>query len=190
MYCVIQELQRKKPDTNGAYKELTVFTNPFNIKDAPQYGYCFAGEKFERPIRTAYKISVHESKRANGVVTKKQFVVTTVGYYDFSTDWFALGDYGERIMTIAEKLNTDAGTVYDIIDKKVSPLQQGIKVEFEQTEEYRTSAKHKEIIKLYRKEKALFSQMYGCPEAEYEYCFNVFGELMNKNYYEIIINKA
>ena len=71
MYCVIQELQLKKADTNGAYKGLAVFTNPFNMRNIPQYGYCDAGERFERPIKTAYKISVHESKRVNGVVTKK-----------------------------------------------------------------------------------------------------------------------
>ena len=184
MYCVIQELQRKRPDTNGAYRQLGVFVNPFNTRDIPQYGYCETGDQFGRPIRTTYKISIHESKRVNGVVTKKQFVVTTADYYTFATDWFSLGEYDDKISAIAEKLCVDVGVVYDLLENKISPLEERIKAEFEKTEEYMTNAKHREIIALYKKAKAEFSQKYGCHELEYDYCFNVFGELMNANYLE------
>jgi hypothetical protein len=193
MYCAIQELQLKRPNTNGAYKQLAVFTNPFNPRrDALQYGYCYTGDQFERPIRTTYKISIHESKRVNGVVTKKQFVVTTVDYYTFATDWFALGDYAEKIVIIADKLNVDYQIIYDTIKAKISPLQEHIGSEFKKTEEYIASTKHNEIIALYKKEIAKFSKKYGCSELEYEYdyCFNVFGELMNENYYERIVSDA
>ena len=189
MFCVIQEIQLKKSNTLGAYKNLEVFTNPFNFqKNIPQYGYAESGERFERPIRTAYKISIHESKRVNGVVTKKQFVVTTVDYYHLADDWFALVDFEDKILLIAEKLNVYAGDVYDAIEAKTEPLEARIKAEFQRTEEYKTKLEHKRIISLYRAEKAKFAEMYECSEVEYDYCFNVFGELMNREYYEQIVS--
>ena len=189
MFCVIQEIQLKKPNTLGAYKDLEVFTNPFDFKkNIPQYGYAESGERFERPIRTAYKISVHESKRVNGIVTKKQFVVTTVDYYHIADGWFALGEYEEKVLYIAEKLNVYAGNVYDAIEAKTEPLEARIQAEFQQTDEYKTKLEHKRIISLYRAEKAKFAEMYKCSELEYDYCFNVFGDLMNREYYEEIVS--
>jgi len=188
MYCIIQELELKKADKLGAYKQLAVDTNPFNRREFPQYGYHKTGERFERPIKKAYKISIHESKRVSGVVTKKQFVVTTANYYTFATDCFALGDLDDKIEPIVEKLNVDIDTVYEMLEKKIKPLQERIIAEFEKTEEYATSAKHREIIALYKKEKALFAEKYRCPDSEYDFCFNVFGELMNADYLETFKN--
>ena len=122
MFCVIQELQLKKHNDLSAYKRLEVMTNTFRMNKHPQYGYCDAGDRFYRPIRTTYKISVHENKRINGVVTKKQFVVTTADYYTIAEGWFALGDYVDRISGIAEKLNVDIDVVYDVITAKTAPL--------------------------------------------------------------------
>ena len=101
-------------------------------------------------------------------------------------DWFALGEYDEKIADIAENLNADVGAVYDIIDEKISPLQKRIQAEFQQTEEYLTKTKHDAIIARYRKEKAQFSKKFRCPENEYDYCFNLFGELMNESHYKKI----
>ena len=191
MYCVIQELKLKKANTLGAYRQLAVMTNPFNIrKDVAQYGYCDAGEQFERPIKLAYKISVHESKRVNGVVTKKQFVVTTVDYYTLASGFFTLGDYADRIEPISEKLNVDAGAVYDLLEAKIALLEERIRAEFELTEEFVVSAKHEAIIARYREAKAEFAKKHKCPEGEYDFCFNVFGELMDANYLEIIAKGA
>jgi len=122
LFCVIQELQLKKYNDLGAYKRLEVMTNPFRTSKHPQYGYWETGERYHRPNRTAYKISVHENKRINGVVTKKQFVVTTADYYTIAEGWFALGDYVDRISGIAEKLNVDIDVVYDVITAKTAPL--------------------------------------------------------------------
>lgn len=190
MYCVIQELQLKKADTSGAQKDLEVITNPFNTRSEPQYGYWKAGERFERPIKKAYKISVHESKRIAGVVTKKQFVVTTVNYYTLAEGWFCLGEYDEKIVAIAEQLNTDADTIYDILNQKISSLEQCIQAEFQKTEEYITSQNHRAIISKYKRQKALFAEKHQCDESEYDFCFNVFGELMNEAYYNKIANRV
>ena len=189
MYCVIQELKLKRADSFGACKDLEVSTNPFNYtRTIPQYGYFDGGERHERPVKKAYKISIHESKRIKGVVTKKQFVVTTVNYYTFATDWFRVGDCYEKISDIADKLNTDCDTVYNLIENKVSPLAQRIRDEFMQTEEYATSQKHKSIIAEYKTQKALFAKKYNVPDSEYDYCFDVFGEMVNAEHYKRIAN--
>ena len=186
MFCVIQELQLKKYNDMGAYKCLEVMTNPFNTSKHPQFGYWETGERYHRPNRTAYKISVHENKRINGVVTKKQFVVTTVDYYAIAEGWFLLGEYHEKISAIAEKLNVDDGSVYAVIEDKIKPLEECIKAEFAMTEEFSCAAERKNIIEAYRKAKADFAFRYGCDEKLYDFCFNVFGELMNRGYYEEI----
>ena len=188
MYCVIQEVQLKKPNAYGEHKIIEAYS-PFALNGKPTYSYRHIGGRFERPIKTAYKISIHESKRINGVVTKKQYAVTTVDYYCLATDWFALGDCEKKISAIAEKLNVDdVGKIYDIIDAKLEPLEKLIKIEYQKTEEYKTHVKHEKILETYRKAKAKFAKTYSCSENEYDYIFNVFGELMNNEYYEKIIN--
>ena len=160
----------------------------FIVEDAPKYCYHYTGDRFERPVRTAYKISVHESKRVNGVVTKKQFAVATIGYYSLADNYFALDDYDKKILAVAGKLNADANILYDIIDAKIIPLRERIQAEFQQSDEYKTRAEHERIISLYKKARADFAAKYECSERDYDYCFNVFGELMNRSYHEMIIS--
>jgi hypothetical protein len=186
MFCVIQELQLKKYNDLGAYERLEVDTNPFNRSEHPQYGYWETGERFHRPNRTAYKISVHENKRVNGVVTKKQFVVTTADYYMIAEGWLLLGEYDDKISSIAEKLNVDVGAVYGVIEAKTKPLVERLIAEFAMTDEFRVATERKNIIDVYKKQKADFALIYGCDEKLYDFCFNVFGELMNSGYYEKI----
>jgi len=189
MYCVIQELAVKKADTLGAYRDLKVDINPFNyMRTVPQYGYFECGERYERLIKKAYKISIHESKRVNGVVTKKQFVVTTVNYYAFATDWFSLGEYYEKISDIADKLNADQDTIYKLIENKITTLAQRIRNEFMQSEEYSATQMRKALIEEYKKRKLLFAEKYNVPDSEYDYCFNVFGEMVNAEHYKKIIS--
>jgi RNAse (barnase) inhibitor barstar len=189
MYCVIQELQLKKPNPYGAYKNLEAYS-PFAIDGKVKYGYQYTGGRFERPIKTAYKISIHESKRVNGVVTKKQYVVTTASYYSLVDCgiYDCIASPEKKIQTIADNLNADPAAVWDLIHSKVDPLQERIKAEFKKTDEYKTSAKHDKIIKVYRKAKSKFAKTYDCDENEYDYVFDVFGELMNDDYYDKIIN--
>ena len=186
MFCVIQELQLKKYNDLGAYKRLEVMTNPFRTSKHPQYGYWETGERYHRPNRTAYKISVHENKRINGVVTKKQFVVTTVDYYTIAEGWFLFGEHHNKLSGIAEKLKVDVGLVYAVIEDKTKPLEERIKAEFATTDEFRFTAERKSIIEVYKQKKADFALRYGCDEREYDFCFNVFGELLNRGYYEEI----
>jgi anaerobic ribonucleoside-triphosphate reductase len=102
--------------------------------------------------------------------------------------WFLLGDYHEKIIAIADKLNIDADAVYDVIEAKAELLSERIRAEFAMTDECRVAAEHKKIIAAYKKEKSDFARRYRCDEREYDFCFNVFGELMNSGYYEKIVS--
>ena len=69
MYCVIQEIQLKKANPYGEYRELEAYScSAWN--GLAKWTYHYTGGRFERPIKTAYKISIHESRRVNGVVTR------------------------------------------------------------------------------------------------------------------------
>jgi hypothetical protein len=189
MYCVIQELSTKRADSFGAYKGIEISTNPFNyMRTIPQYKHFECGERFERPIKKAYKISIHESKRVKGVVTKKQFVVTTVNYYIFATDFFCLGEYHEKIADIAHKLNADMNTIYCLIENKVALLEKYIRDEFMQTEEYAVTQARKALVAEYKTRKSEFAAKHKIDDSEYDYCFDVFGNLLNAEHYERIIN--
>ena len=80
-------------------------------------------------------MSIHQSKRVNGVVTKQQYAVTTAGYYDLAE--YSLYDCvnEKRLNEIAVKLNTAADSLWDLMIAKLEPLQDRIRAEFRKTEE-------------------------------------------------------
>ena len=85
MYCVVQEIQLKKPTAGGECRKYEVQTTSITIggQTKTYYSYYpnYEAGKFERPHREAYKISVHVSRRENGKVKKRQYPIGTVGYY-------------------------------------------------------------------------------------------------------------
>ena len=73
MFCVIQKIQKKKPDPYGTHKEIVVTETTFGfVGEEPKtsYGYTYSDERFERPILDAYKISIHHSYRENSKVKR------------------------------------------------------------------------------------------------------------------------
>ena len=62
MFCVIQEIQTKKPNKNGHSKELKTYKGGYtcNGKKVEWYSWNYGLERFERPIMKAYRISIHE----------------------------------------------------------------------------------------------------------------------------------
>lgn len=186
IYCVIQEIPLKKPNKYGSSKELEVYSWSYN--DKVKWCYRYSDERFERPINKAYKISIHESKRVNGVVTKKQKVVTTMNYYDILEFWIGDCVFDKHLESIASYFNTTYDNLIEIIHAKLNPLEDKIKQEFKQTEEYKTKKKHQQIIDNYNKEKSKFAKKYDVDSDEYDYCYNVFGELMNRTYLDNIIH--
>ena len=94
MFCVIQEIATKTVPA-GEPKGIEVYESRWTSdgKEFCSYEYRDSAERFERPIRKSYRISIHESYRENGKVKKKQTVICTVGYYDI-VDWGGwIGDF-------------------------------------------------------------------------------------------------
>lgn len=183
MYCVIQEIELKKPNKWGYSKELKSYFSKMSCigEDLSHYCHSFSKERFERPIKKAYKISIHQSYRENGKVKKKQYVLCTVNYYDFATDNFTVFDYCESgIKSVSNELGVDEGILYDMVKEKVNPLIDFIQVEFMQTEEYRTHMAHEDITTIYAVKKVEFSKTYNCDQSVYDTIYDVFGNLMNE----------
>lgn len=185
MYCVIQEVERKRKNQNGYFKELKseCMQMSINGQDESHYWHHYSGERFERDIKKAYRITIHESYRENGKVKKKQFGICTVDYYDLATDWFCLYDWGNsKIETAAKELNCSEEELYTLIEKKLEPIQEQIIAEFQQTEEYKTHEEHEKITTLHAARKVEFNAKYNLSGNEYDKCYDVFGILQNPEY--------
>lgn len=185
MYCVIQEVKRKRKNQNGYFKELKseYMQMSINGQDESHYWHHYSEERFERDIKKAYRITIHESYRENGKVKKKQFGIRTVDYYDLATDWFCLYDWGNsKIETAAKELNCSEEEIYSLIEKKLEPIQEQIIEEFKQTEEYKTHEEHEKITTLHAARKVEFNAKYNLSGNEYDKCYDVFGVLQNPEY--------
>ena len=177
MYCVIQEVPLKKPDTHGEYKEITVDSYSFTINGnmIKKYTYTKGGGQYERPVRKAYKISVHESYRENGRVRKRQTSICTIGYYDI-IDWGGwIGDHC-NLDAKAESLGMTTEELTDMIYGKFQPLTDRVMEEYQQTEEYAAQKEHERILNEHRSREEKFNQKYK-GLGEYSECYDVFGAL-------------
>lgn len=185
MFCVIQEVQTKKPDKHGYPKELlSEFMNmSINGLDCGHYYYTYSSERFERQLKPSYRISIHSSYRKNGKPQKRQYVICTVKYYDLATDYFSLYDWGDsRIQAAADELQVPADNIYELIEEKLEPLKTRIISEFHQTEEYKTHEEHEKITTIYAAKKVQFADKYGVDGSEYDKIYDVFGTLRNAEY--------
>ena len=183
MFCVIQEIQNKKPNTYGEYKELEV--EEYKSYDATKpniyYGYTKSDECFERPIKTAYKISIHHSYRKDGKVKKKQWSLFTIGYYDlleYSLEDCVMQD--ELNKKLAE-MGITADELWDMVYKKLDPIIDKVTKDFEATAEYKAKMEHTQIFDKYFKIKRKFENAYG--KDTYDYVGDIFGHIKNKTYY-------
>lgn len=184
MYCVIQKIKKKKPNQSGAAKKLIGTISTYGADTV--YGYTFSAERFDRPVLDAYKISIHQSYRDNGKVKKKQWVICTMSYYDIiDYSLFECGDI--RIDSLAPEIGISQEELYQIIYKKLDPIEEKIMKEFQETEEYKTKQKHEEIIRVYQEKKATFEKEYGIwGEGAYDKCFDVFGNLKNPSKFKVL----
>lgn len=190
MRCYIQEIQMKSPNSIGCGKELCVTTSNWTVNGVSytSYGYTYSDERFERPIKTAYKITLHGKSYRNdkGKVTKKQYHVTTIKYYDLVD--FSWNDYiiDRKIDDIAKKMDADSDLIWEEITKKLDVLQDKVNAEFEKTEEFKAKEKHDAILREYRIKKHDFAEKYEVQENEYDRCYDIFGKLRNGEYLEKI----
>lgn len=189
MFCVIQEVKTHKP-SKGEPKRIEAYRNSWKMNDEEyySYGWRYSEERFERPLKPSYRISIHQSYRENGKVKKKQFVICTAGYYEIAENMFSIFDewHSKKIAKIADELSVSIDDIYDMLDNKISPLEKEIQEEYHKTEEYRTYVKNKKIIEEYQSRKHEFSKQYEVDQKEYDKCYDVFGELRNADCLEKI----
>lgn len=189
MFCVIQEISTRKPST-GNPKRIEVYKSEWSVDGVKHYRYCwrYSGERFERPLKLSYRISIHHSYRENGKVKKKQFVICTAQYYDIAENYFDIYDewYTGKIMTIAREMSVETDEIYSLLDAKISPLEKKIQEEYRSTEEYKAYIKNRKILDEYENRKTEFAKEYEVDRDEYDRCYDVFGELMEKEYLDKI----
>lgn len=181
MYCVVQEIQNKKQDKFGAYKKIEAYS--FNVMGKDVYSYRWVGERFERPIKTAYKVTVRESHRVGGSVKAKIWTLGTFTYYSMC-EYGYFEDIERPIQRIADETGKSFDDIYSIVEKKLEPIFKRIRSEFEQSEEYKVNQKNVAITQKYAADKAQFERVYG--SNTYDYCYDVFGTLRNSQYLELL----
>ena len=141
----------KSSNSIGCGKELCVTTTNWSMNGVPytSYGYTFSEDRFERPIKTAYKVTLHGKSYRNdkGQVTKKQYHVTTIKYYDLIDFNWCDCVMKSKIEDIAEEMGTDYELIWEETAKKLDALQDKVNAEFEQTEEFKTKEKHDAVLK-------------------------------------------
>lgn len=180
----------KSSNSIGCGKELCVTTSNWTVNGVPytSYGYTYSDERFERPIKTAYKITIHDKSYRDdkGRARKKQYHVTTIKYYDLVD--FSWNDciIDSKIDDVAKKMDVDSDLIWEEITKRLDSLQDKVNAEFEQTEEFKAKEKHDTILHEYRIKKHEFVEKYEVQENEYDRCFDIFGKLRNGEYLEKI----
>lgn len=190
MHCYIQEIQMKSSNSVGCGKELCVTTSNWTMNGVTytSYGYTYSDEKFFRPIKTAYKVTLHDKsyRDKKGKVQKKQYHVATIKYYDLvDFGWYDCIISG-KIDGIAEEMGIDPGLVWTEIEDKLDALQDNVRDEFAKTEEYKVKEGHDAVLKEYQIKKNKFSEMYEVQGNEYDRCYDIYGVLRNKEYLETI----
>ncbi|MBE1557029.1 hypothetical protein [Sporosarcina limicola] len=180
MFCSIQKIQNKKVDQFGARKKLEVSETSWftgGVKRV-EYGYRYGFDRFERTILDAYKISIHHSYRQDGKVKKKQWSICTMSHYNLiEGSWYRDYMLHDELQAKLDSMGIDEEELTRLISVKLDPLSEQVKAEFELTEEYQVSQKHKEILISYTKNKQEFENRYG--KDTYDYIYNIYGDLMN-----------
>lgn len=73
MYCVIQQVQLKKPNQYGAYRELMVERDGWTINGKPPlWRYRQTGERFERPHLEAYLKQIQRDHKTRQDARRRQ----------------------------------------------------------------------------------------------------------------------
>lgn len=194
MFCVIQTLQRKKGNPFGDYRKYEVSSMTIGFPGGTSkthYSYYpdYEAGRFERPHRETYRISIHESRREGGKVVKKQCAIATIGYYDFA-DGFSLYDYIDSgIKRAVSVFGGDYEALYSLVESKVQPLGDKIKREFQKSEEYKARRQREKVDKAHQKAKKKFGEQYDVDPDEYDFVYDVFGNLMDEAYLNKIIQQ-
>lgn len=181
MYVVIQKLKHKKVNSKGSSKFIKTYSYiDFNGETA--YGYRHSEECFERTNTTAYKISIRKSYREKGRVKQQQWSLFTVSYYDLLE--FGLEDFirDSKVDLIVKESGISTAEFWDMVYKKVTPLVERIRLEYEATDEYKAKCKNDKEIREYFERECKFREEYG--ECFYNHIYDFYGNLMNQELLE------
>lgn len=188
MYCIIQQVIRKKPNPYGEHREIEAYQNEWRIAgdDRPcTWTYRYTGGRFERPHLEAFKITLHQSYRESGKVKKQQYHICTMNYYDV-VEWSLYDCADGRIQDTANLLGMDSAKIYEIIETKLEPLRERIEADWHQSAEYQAKQEHQRVLDEYQAAKSKFCKRYDVDGGEYDRCYDVFGVLRNAEYLEQI----
>lgn len=198
MHCIIQERDNVKPHRLGESKEILVdsFKWSSNGETGKTYTYKMSNDKFERPINKEYHISLCEvscesgnRESLNNTHKEKTYPLCTMHYYDF-VDYDLEDCIGERkIESIAKQINIKSEVIWQIVLAELKPLHDRILIEYQQTKEYLARKYHEDVLKKYKQAKEDFQREYGIAAFEYDRCYNVFGDLMNSEYLNLLNQK-
>ncbi|MFJ7953978.1 hypothetical protein ACIQZG_20975 [Lysinibacillus sp. NPDC096418] len=187
MFCVIQKIQKKKPDEYGFPKELLVDMDVYTVdgEEITVYTHHFGEERFERPILDAYKISIHHSYRENGKVKKKQWAICTMSYYELIE--YSVEDkiIHSKLEAKVSEMGISRGKLFKMIYDKLNPIEEAIRAEYGQAEEYKVHQEHMAILSTHRNVRNEFEKIYG--SGTYNRIYDVFGDVRNKEYLEQLI---
>jgi hypothetical protein len=182
MFCVIQKVLNKKPNRHGAHKELLANEVPVTVGEVVRikYGFQHSKERFERPILDAYKISIHQNYRENGIIQKRQWSICTMCYYDLLDSGPADHTNAEQLKVKLKEMDISARQLWGLIHEKLDPIIEAAKAEFEASEEYQAMQFQKKQLKAWRMRKTLFEKTHG--EDAYEFCYDFFHNIKNPEY--------
>lgn len=205
MYFCIQELQTKK-QVKGYPKSILI---DYKDVDGMRINtYKFSDDCFDRTIKKAYRITLHESYREKGKVKKYQYVVCTLNYYtiaesyedecnNFLEDslWEKITNKLDAVIDKLEEQKLEMETeqrddLYNLLADKVNPLFDNIIAEFKKTNEYKEHEIHRKKIQEYKYKKQHFMKEYDALGIEYDICFDLDGNLTNREYFEKVKNRS
>ena len=83
-------------------------------------------------------------------------------------------------------MGIDHEIVWAEIENKLDALQDKVRDEFAQTEEYKVKEKYDAILREYKAKKHEFAEKYEVQENEYDRCYDIYGKLRNSDYLEKI----
>lgn len=186
MFCVIQQVMRKKPNPCGEHMEIEAYPLEMSINgeaQIPLWRWKWSDSRFERPHLEAYKITLHQSYREGGKVKKRQFAVCTMSYYDICESWWGDCIIGGET-ALADKLGMEPAELCSLIDSKLEPLRERLEAEFHQSPEYIAAQEHRHILDAHSAASSAFCKKYDVDGDAYDRCYDVFGVLRNKEYLE------
>jgi hypothetical protein len=182
MFCVIQKVVNKKNDPYGGHKELLVssYTITVDGETTTKYSCRYSEERFHRPIRDAFKITIHHNYRDSGAMKKKQWVIATMSYYDLFSSWAGDHIISSTLKEKLEEMEISEERLWEMVNEKLDPIIAMAEKAFKKTEEYKAKRKHEKILENYRKEKKIFESLYGSDT--FDYCYDIFINLRNEQY--------